>query len=90
MIIEVKSCEDCPLKFDSGWEGEEYTCSIDEERRIVYNNGWNKNPKIEFKDDKEWCPLKKEDYIIKLKKMDEELKKQIEKGNLQLSIFCII
>jgi len=65
--LKVNNCEDCPLKYMSGYEGEEYTCSIDKNKRKVYfRNTINHIDSIKMKDKKKWCPLNDDDYTIDL------------------------
>lgn len=65
MEYKVKNCKDCPFKFNTGYEGEEYSCSIDDEMRVVYRRDSVIHEDIvKFEDDKEWCKLKTEQVII--------------------------
>lgn len=69
MDIVVENCKDCLFKFMSGWSDEEYACSIDKRKRLVYKRDCeNHTDLIKFEDKKKWCPLKKEPIIISLKK----------------------
>ena len=68
MKIKVNNCFDCPLKYMSGYEGEEYSCTIDEKRREVYlRDTKNSVDTIKYETKKEWCPLINENYIVSLK-----------------------
>ena len=65
MKIIVKNCRECPFTFMSGYESEEYSCSIDEKKRNVFKRNLKKHlDLIKFEDEKEWCPLKKEIVTI--------------------------
>lgn len=66
-IHEVNSCRDCPLKFMSGWEDEEFSCGASDEMRTVYSRSKQQNWLAE---PPHWCPIGNGSYTIKLKRND--------------------
>lgn len=72
MQRKVNNCFDCPLKYMSGYEGEEYSCTIDEKQRIVYlRDCKNHVDAIKYETKKEWCPLLNESYTVYFKNSDK-------------------
>jgi len=64
--INVNSCQDCPFKYNSGFEDEEYSCFIDDQNRNIYKRNTIQHVDvIKLIDKKDWCPLINKTVIIK-------------------------